>query len=160
MTGYVPIYVPEAHFREMLDRLVSLMSELQAAPHMPADAQVESRVSAETESGAPAEHSHAWGDDVWQWVWPNVTDNARKLLVELAEHEGQWVPITSLEDSLGSFNAVQSGLSSLTKRAKKRGEYRWPFRVKEDRETGRATYQMNEAMAKIVLRLPRVEAGD
>jgi hypothetical protein len=142
MAEYVPIYVPEVHYRDMVGHLVSLISQ--------------TRVESPTPDTEKAEQSDpAWNDEVWENVWPAVKEGARKLMVVLAEHPDEWVPITVLNDSLGSSTAVQGSLSSLTKQMKKRGLADWPFEVTTDDQTGRATYRMDVAIATIVLRLAR-----
>jgi hypothetical protein len=139
---YVTISVPEAHHREMLSHLVALMSKTPAR--------------AETSAGATAQDPHEWPEDVWQRVWPAVNDDTRKVFVILAEHPDEWVRIDALEQSLGTFSAVQGTLSSLTKRLKKQGLALWPFRFEDDYEnTGRAAYKMTAKTATIVLELHR-----
>jgi hypothetical protein len=144
MTEYVPIYVPEAHYRDMVGHLASLISQTRVVESKP-----------ETGS-APVEQSDAvWTDEVWEKVWSTLTDGSRTIMVLLAEHPGEWVPISALEDSLGSFRAVQSALSSLTKRLRKRGLDEWPIDVEIDGQSGRAHYRMDPTTAAVVLRLAR-----
>jgi hypothetical protein len=142
MNEFVPIYVPVVHQREMLSHLVSLMSRAPA--------------HADTQAGETTQDQHEWPEDVWRRVWPVVTDDTRKIFVILARHADEWVPIDALEQSLGTFNAVQGTLSSLTKRLKKQGLANWPFVVEDDHEnTGRAAYTMTAETATIVLKLDR-----
>jgi hypothetical protein len=158
MSDYIPIYVPKAHHLEVLTQLVSLMTEAQVESPTPepqvaaATAQVESPTP-EPQVAAPAQNERVWPDDLWRNVWPIVSDGTRKLLVVLAEHAGQRVAITELEGELGSFRAVQSALSSLTKQMKKYGATAWPFTAVKDAGTGRTVYVMTEAMAIIVIEL-------
>jgi hypothetical protein len=139
MTQYVPIHVPEAHYREMVRHLGSLMTD---------EARMEPTIR-ETPDG----DDHLWSDEVWENVWPTLTDESRTILALFAEHQGEWVPIEALEESLGSFRRVQSTLSSLTKRMKKHGQTKWPFEVVDGTLGTRAKYKMAEANATIVLRL-------
>jgi hypothetical protein len=143
MTGYVPIYVPETHYPEALRQVSSFLTEAEA----------ESAIPVEPQAAASLVDEREWSEDLWWNVWPAVTENTRKLLVELAEHPDERVPMTALEESLGSFSAVQGALSSLTKRMKKYGPTKWPFEIEE--EGNRIAYRMNQAMATIVLSLAR-----
>jgi hypothetical protein len=153
MGTHIPIYVPEAHYREMLNRLVSLMTEAQVEPPISAEAHMESQMPPVSQAAASAQSGRLWSEDEWQKVWPAWRDDTRELLVVIAEHPEEWVSITALEDSLGSFRAVQSALSSLTKRMKKHGLTLWPFEFVKDDGTGRFAYKMDEATATIVLGL-------
>jgi hypothetical protein len=140
MNGYVPIYVPEAHYREVISYVASLV----------AGNRVEAPASL-SKLAAPAEDARGWNEDLWRDVWPALNAQTQQLLLLLAEHPGEWVPITVLEDALGTFRVVQSTLSSLTKRMKRFGQATWPFDVTVASDSGRATYRMTEEAAKSLL---------
>jgi hypothetical protein len=144
MTDYVSMHVPEIHYGEMLKHLASLMNGAPVATP-----------GLETKA-TPAQEDRSWSDDVWRKFWPVMADSTRQLLVVIAEHPGEWVPITALVSSLGTFGAVQGALSSLTKRMNKHdGPDYWPLKVEIDTETGRARYQMDQSTSSIVLELAR-----
>jgi hypothetical protein len=138
MTPYVPLHVPEPYYRDVLAHLVSLMSEPREAPRSRAPALIEADASS---------------DDAWQSAWPDLRDDSRQLMVVLAEHPGEWVPIAAFLDALGSPGAVQGALSSLRKRLKRVGSG-FPFKIEDvDPETGRSRYRMDTATATIVRQL-------
>ena len=143
MSTHVPIYVKEADYPEAVRRLLPLLIGPGAESSMPS----------ETQAAAPDEDEdeRVWSEDEWRKVWRGVTDNTRKALVLIAENHDELVPMAALEDSLGSFGAVQGALSSLTKQAKKYGRNKWAFEIEE--EDGRTAYRMNQRMAVIVLKL-------
>ena len=140
MTVYIEIKVPEEHHGAVLRHLGSLMTEARPETPMPEEAQ----------DVASAPIDGVWSEDVWEKAWPGVTANTRKLMVELATRQGEWVTIEDLENLLGDFATVQATLSSLTKRLKRFGQTEWPFEVGRDDE-GHMTYRMDEATASIVL---------
>ena len=152
MSDYVMIHSPKAHHREMLAYLLSLMTEAQAELPGPAGAEVKPPVP-EPQATAPTENARVWPDELWRNVWPILSDDTRKCLVFFAKHAGQRVGMAELERELGSFRAVQSALSSLTKQMKKFDATAWPFTTVRDSGTGRTAYVMTQAMAIIVLEL-------
>ncbi len=142
MSTYVSLEVPEAHYPEMLEYLVSRItgapteSLMQEAPEV-----------------TLAHDSRVWSQETWENVWPDLADGTREILVLLAEHKGDWVSVAAVENAAGSFGAMQGALISFTKRMKRHGPTKWPFEIAPDDETGRLKYRMTAAMATIVLRL-------
>jgi hypothetical protein len=151
MSTYVSISVPEAHYREMLDHLVSLMSERETESESPA---------AVTEESVSAPPERRWSDEAWERVWRDLRDDTRQALVVIAEQPDEWVPVSALNSALGSSREVQNALSSLTKRAKKHGLTKWGFDAVQAAETGRFRYRMDERTATIVLELAGADRGE
>jgi hypothetical protein len=147
MNGYVPLYVPEAQYREMLDHLVALITKLDAASP-----------PAATEA-PPAQTNDGWSDDVWRNVWLDVTDNTRKVLLTLATRPDERLSLRKIAQFTEiETTEVQAALSSFTKRMRQSGPTEWPFTYRKDSQTGRYRYWMSEETAKIVLAL--ADAGD
>jgi hypothetical protein len=112
------------------------------------------------ENAAPSTASAVSSDATWQDAWPRLRWDSKRLMILLAEHPDEWVPMSAFLDALDSFGAVQGALSSLTKRLKKFANSRdWPFEVEDvDPQTGRARYRMDDATATVVLELAKGDA--
>jgi hypothetical protein len=147
MEGYVPVYVPERHHREMLAHLISLMPEPSAAPPT-------------TEPQSTTQPDDPWSkDDVLWKVFLDVTDDMRTLFVALANHPGKRLSVSDLADAVGSPERVRGALSSLTKRMRSYKLKEWPFAYRKDGRTGLYTYEIDENRAEAILGLEqRLEA--
>jgi hypothetical protein len=130
----------------MLDHLASLLARPEEASPLAA-----------TTDAPRTQANSGWTDEVWRNIWHDVTENARKLLITLAEHPEERLALRKIAAFMGvETNDVQAALSSLTKRMKSYDLSQWPFTYRKDSQTGRYRYWMDANIAGIVLAL----AGD
>jgi hypothetical protein len=126
---FVPVYVPVEHHPAVLGYLTSLV--------------------------AATSETQEWSDDLLKRLYVDSAESTISVLVALAEKRGTWVTTKELAEELfpnSDWRSVAGALGPITKRQKAYGLSRWPFDLRQDPETGRWAYRMNERTAEIILR--------